>query len=101
MEQTIKEFCFETSFLLKTSGKEFGIVYVDRMMEFYRRFKYNSSVTRKFGPFSSGFGGDFFDYVIRCLDGHDHKTTAADKRGKMYTMEYEKNFKDFIEFYRS
>jgi hypothetical protein len=101
MEQTLRKFCSDSSALLKSSGAEFGKVYVNQMMEFYRRFKHNSSVTKKFGLFSSGFGGDFFDYVIRCLDGHDHKTTAADKRGKMYTMEYEKNFKDFIEFYRS
>ena len=97
---TLREYCEDAVGLLKYSGSSFGYIYVQRTMELYHRFV-NHHPTQKFGLFSSVHGPDFFSVIIECLDGREWKTTYTDEHGKVHVMEFEKNFADFIKFYRN
>ena len=99
----IRTFCTNTIDLLKSSGPLFGENYTNKMLEFYGLFKYATEIrNKKFGVFSSVHGPEFFVTVIKCLDGFEWPYTTVDKEtGKIIISEYEKNFYDFIKFYRT
>ncbi len=74
---------------LEVGGSEFGYLYVHHSMELYRLFKYEPKLN--VGLFSSLHGPDFFEVIIRCLDGSEE----WEEKG-----EYGSNFRRFIEHYR-
>lgn len=87
MTPSLRDFCFETIHMLKNSGKDFGLIYVDRLMLFYRTYKNY----KRDGLFSSAHGPDFFQNVINGLNGDEHTEKG----------QYGDNFRKFIACYRA
>lgn len=72
--------------LNNTKGAQWAVEFVEFKMWFHRKYCLGLI-------FSTIHGCDFFDNVIRCLDG---KTWEPDNKG-----EYEENFRKFIKHYEA
>lgn len=60
----MKDFCISViKELSSCNPKDYGMIFVNRKMEFHRRFS-NGLIT------STNHGTEFFHNVINCLDGH-------------------------------
>jgi hypothetical protein len=88
MDKTLRQFCLMVIAELGVAGEGYGYTYVQYSMELYRAFKYIPEL--KIGLFSSLHGPDFFEVIVRCLDGETWGEKGA----------YATNFRRFIEFYR-
>ena len=93
MKQSLRSFCEETIAMLTVAGSRFGSIYVARTMELYGTFK----PVKQFGLFSSAHGPDFFEKIIKHLDGEPYLKS----NGKPWSKddEYEHNYINFIKHY--